>query len=735
MAFIKTAYVEEVLEVKSSPRRLDYNYGDEAGTQLAKFANLREGRRNEDGYLYVRCRAISSRVNKNNDGWPSEELARTDIGYGFKTFIGRPIFVDHHNDDPKRTRGVIVDAQLHVEDPEKTAGLDPYYSTAPENHKPPTWVELLMEIDAETYPKLAEKIESGEMDAVSMGANIDRSICSVCANEATTPDEYCNHIKQKGMTFEITSDTGERVKKKAYEDCYGVNFFEISNVFDPADETADSWLDKTASIREKAEAAGINPDEVEFYLSRTTATKKAQLPAEQFIKPLNAPDQPKGDPNYIPQAEQVTAPQEVNTLRNEQLCPVCRASNMEAGSDGILSCPVCGHVQEPEPFDNPDLSIAQETDLRQDTTDVTTPEGERETPAYNPLDDVEFSPVPVAANFEEVTNEGISEMFTTKLRTSSKEEADKLLPVEQKTARVEAKFGANGVHRGLYDAVKEAGLKVKVSYPAVEGDENTVEIPGENGIFNLFFAQESAVKLKVPMSEVPIVVEADSQEDADKFLKLLAETPRPSTAKKVEAESEKSTVLPDEAKPSDEPDEEVVEDQLEPVESKTAVVLEDGIVELDGTKYKLSPIEDEAPAEAPAEEESEKGKAAEEEEEGKAESAVEEGLEKAKELAETVSEDDKEAKLLLAFKIADMAVEMGIVEQENKMAFVAELEEESVPQLQTRKATLESVKTAGLGKRQARNLPQLKKVPRLSHAVPSLNGSASFEAPDEALYL
>jgi uncharacterized protein YfcZ (UPF0381/DUF406 family) len=42
----------------------------------------------------------------------------------------------------------------------------------------------------------------------------------------------------KGATFEIESSDGTKSHKKAYEDCYGVNFFEISFVFDPADETA-----------------------------------------------------------------------------------------------------------------------------------------------------------------------------------------------------------------------------------------------------------------------------------------------------------------------------------------------------------------------------------------------------------------------------------------------------------------------------------------------------------------
>jgi hypothetical protein len=55
----------------------------------------------EPGMLYVTARAISSRVNANYDGWPAEELRK-----GYRTFIGRPVFVDHNNHNPENSRGV-----------------------------------------------------------------------------------------------------------------------------------------------------------------------------------------------------------------------------------------------------------------------------------------------------------------------------------------------------------------------------------------------------------------------------------------------------------------------------------------------------------------------------------------------------------------------------------------------------------------------------------------------------
>jgi hypothetical protein len=226
MSLIKYASAN-ILDFKTSSVRLPRN--DQTSQ---RYASLNKEARPEDDYLYVRVRAISSRVNKNNDGWPSEELRKS-----YKTFLGRPVFVDHNNSDPTRARGVVISSRL-ITDAGKRSALDPYYASAPANHLPPVAVELILEVDAKTFPKLAKAIRTGKIDSTSMGANIQKSICSVCGTEAETPAQYCSHVKQKGATFEITSDNGERVRKRAYEDCYGVTFFEDSFVFDPADETA-----------------------------------------------------------------------------------------------------------------------------------------------------------------------------------------------------------------------------------------------------------------------------------------------------------------------------------------------------------------------------------------------------------------------------------------------------------------------------------------------------------------
>ncbi|QZE10436.1 hypothetical protein SEA_SCOOBYDOOBYDOO_90 [Mycobacterium phage ScoobyDoobyDoo] len=168
------------------------------------------------GYLYTVVRAISARVNQNFDGWPSNELREAA-----HTFVGKPVFVNHHNYDPKQARGVVV-ASRYIEN-----GIDKY-------------IEVVQEIDARRFPKLAQEIKSGGLDSVSMGAEAGFTICSACGNKASDVDEMCYHVLfKKGEKVNVRNKkTGKVEQRLVYESCHKLSFFELSYVFDPADETA-----------------------------------------------------------------------------------------------------------------------------------------------------------------------------------------------------------------------------------------------------------------------------------------------------------------------------------------------------------------------------------------------------------------------------------------------------------------------------------------------------------------
>lgn len=188
------------------------------------------------GYLYVKSRAISSRTNDNYDEFPAEEIEK-----GYQTFVGKPVFVNHVNDNHRRARGVIIDAALHKD--------------SLSDGSPDTWVEVLMEIDAVRFPKLAKAILDKRIDRTSMGVDVERSQCSACGNWATSPVEYCVHIpKMKGKKMRKRGEDGTLTDHLIRETCYGLSFFENSVLVEPpADPTAhflgvdDSGVKKAAS--------------------------------------------------------------------------------------------------------------------------------------------------------------------------------------------------------------------------------------------------------------------------------------------------------------------------------------------------------------------------------------------------------------------------------------------------------------------------------------------------------
>jgi hypothetical protein len=234
------------------------------GHGLMKDAHRHEFRYDpQPGYLYVRSRAISSRCNDNFDEFPAEE-----IKLAYQTFVGKPVFVNHHNADHRRARGVIVAAVLHED---RNA-----------DGSPDTWVEVLMEVDAINFPKLAQAIIAGEIDRTSMGTDVAYSKCSACGNRAVTPLDYCSHIRNsKGKTIRRKTATGEMKDELIREICYGLRFFENSLlVEEPADPTAyflgvESGDDLVAQSRKTASKTAANEwpypeeddDEIEDYTS------------------------------------------------------------------------------------------------------------------------------------------------------------------------------------------------------------------------------------------------------------------------------------------------------------------------------------------------------------------------------------------------------------------------------------------------------------------------------------
>jgi len=487
------------------------------------------------GTILVRTRAISARVNKNFDGFESQELKKA-----YRTFVGRPVFVNHQNLNYRKTRGIVRGSVY------KENGTDKY-------------IDLLIEVDAKAYPRLAAEIEAGRLDGVSMGCfapntlitmadgstkaiekvevddeilthrgnvepvtyvmvrpydgtmvtlnvsgdeivltsehpvwvrseslhadsnwvpaidvsvgdwvftpaqavreetvyvpgetwpckdglwrrinkattdqgyipevyNLDVdgddsyvaggiavhncdvgfTVCSYCGNVARDPYEFCDHVLAfKGAVLERISDNFEKQAVLVYEQCKNVSFFEISFVFDPADETAlvqEVYVPGGSHFGSDEAGGGIPgpagvvedimgaPGMVGDFVngapgagapspaSDPAAIMSGPSPGAGGAQPPPGAAPPSANENPLLDAFGYTvpvipklgfgetiAPPQVDTMRAEENCPQCG----DEGFDG-KECQLCRFRQPPEELQEPNLDKAKQIDLRQKPLD------------------------------------------------------------------------------------------------------------------------------------------------------------------------------------------------------------------------------------------------------------------------------------------------------------------------------------------------------------------------------
>lgn len=185
-------------------------------------------------FLYFRARAISAgdqgpvkgQPNPNGNG---DYFARKELEASFQTFAGRQLFLNHESDHPIKSIGKILDA-YEVEDPD----TGEYY------------IECLAKIDRKLHPEMARKVETGELNTVSMGCSCEASMCSVCGTTIHTDnDAKCEHLEPSGILKQYTAEIDlpeYGIKKgqpvKAFSINSGLVFNELSIVNVPADSAA-----------------------------------------------------------------------------------------------------------------------------------------------------------------------------------------------------------------------------------------------------------------------------------------------------------------------------------------------------------------------------------------------------------------------------------------------------------------------------------------------------------------
>jgi len=290
-------------------------------------------------FRYCRFRAIGNLCvdgpNCNFDGFPYSEFTDTRSGYGYTSFINKHAFVEHQSDNIEKSIGTLLGAYLNRFDTSKY-GREWSELTSEEridilnNRKPEEdgSIEVLMAVDAKLSPSIARMVDTDTEVGCSMGTNIEYSDCSVCGNRARFEHEYCNHVAfSKGSTVLVPANqirnllkegklhpewlkwvlkreadqrevlegkTSRMITASVFEINYGLSFFELSVVANPA-YIRGYKLEKIASLLKKGfqellplvkvgdEEVEVHVDVTNEYFSSST-TKMAKEINKDFDK-------------------------------------------------------------------------------------------------------------------------------------------------------------------------------------------------------------------------------------------------------------------------------------------------------------------------------------------------------------------------------------------------------------------------------------------------------------------
>lgn len=174
----------------------------------------------------------SKYMNANGDAW-----ARDLLKSSYKSFIGAENYLEHVQ-DPTLSKGKILDAVIREVDEGKSLFVDILVAT---NKK---------------HSDLVEKIKTGKLSTLSMGAVVSFTVCTKCGRVASDETELCNDIKFfKRNTFICETDG----KKRVTAELCGDVLYPDSNKF-----IEGSWVEtpafKGAVMRSEIEVAALDKE-------------------------------------------------------------------------------------------------------------------------------------------------------------------------------------------------------------------------------------------------------------------------------------------------------------------------------------------------------------------------------------------------------------------------------------------------------------------------------------------
>lgn len=209
-SFLYKAGVERTQVRATATSPVDVSWLPAAAKIYELSSNIRD-------YVVVGVPYITSDFpNRNLQAFSAGEILRFHPRFGrvtYRTFVGKPTFQNHKNNDVTQAKGVNLDAVV---------SYVPKYKV----YK----IIVLSAFDRTKDKILSTAIANKEANTYSMGAWVELFKCAICGTDANAP--VCEHFLKWGKG-NITPRN-----ELVYQNCTGVEFFEGSNVDDPADVTA-----------------------------------------------------------------------------------------------------------------------------------------------------------------------------------------------------------------------------------------------------------------------------------------------------------------------------------------------------------------------------------------------------------------------------------------------------------------------------------------------------------------
>lgn len=160
---------------------------------------------------------ITEMPNTNGDSASLKELMtfKPDLGMlTYRTWCGKPMFVEHNNRDHTKAVGVILDSYLRPLRQFKGGHAKMIHLAA---------------IDRELNPQLAEAYLTNKANGFSMGMWYKAYTCSICGQKVGQNfGRVCTHTKPQKPTY-LSIDG-----KLGYRQCHDLTGFELSCVSDGA---------------------------------------------------------------------------------------------------------------------------------------------------------------------------------------------------------------------------------------------------------------------------------------------------------------------------------------------------------------------------------------------------------------------------------------------------------------------------------------------------------------------